>query len=159
MDMVILYLAWIITVLLLVIFIKPENSIQAQVSFLFMQIPSWLFGAWVVQKGFIEYPVGFLKMIYKSSFTFEYFVFPAVSAIFNVHFPKDRSWFVKSIYILSFPTVITIIEVNLEKYTQLIKYLNWAWYWSFISITFTLLISYGYYLWFFKKIKNMYGNS
>lgn len=158
MDVVILYLVWIITVLLLVIFIKPINSIQAQVSFLFMQIPCWLFGAWVVQKGFIEYPVGFLKMIYKSSFTFEFFVFPAVSAIFNVHFPKDRSWFVKSIYILSFPTIITIIEVNLVKYTQLIKYLNWAWYWSFITITFTLLISYSYYLWFFKKIKKMYGN-
>lgn len=76
MDVVILYLVWIITVLLLVIFIKPINSIQAQVSFLFMQIPCWLFGAWVVQKGFIEYPVGFLKMIYKSSFTFEFFVFP-----------------------------------------------------------------------------------
>lgn len=158
MDLVILYSVWIITIVLLVIFIKPKYSIEAQVSFLFMQIPSWLFGAWVVQKGLIEYPVGFLKTVYKSSFTFEFFVFPSVSAIFNVHFPKDKSWFVKSIYILSFPTAITILEVNLVKYTQLIKYLNWAWYWSFITLTFTLLISYGYYLWFFKKIKKMYGH-
>ncbi|WP_376768175.1 CBO0543 family protein [Paenibacillus alginolyticus] len=158
MDMIILYSVWIITAVLLVIFIKRKNSIKAQVSFLFMQIPSWLFGAWVVQKRLIEYPVGFLKIVYKSSFTFEFFVFPSVSAIFNVHFPKDRSWFFKSIYILIFPTIITIIEVILVKYTQLIKYLNWDWCWSFITITFTLLISYGYYLWFFKKIKKMYGN-
>ncbi|MGO4276587.1 CBO0543 family protein, partial [Paenibacillus sp. TAF58] len=135
MDMVILYSAWIVTAVLLLIFIKRNDLIKAQVSFLFMQIPDWLFGAWVVKKGFIEYPVGLLKMVYKSSFTFEFFVFPAVSAIFNVHFPKDKSWFVKTIYTLSFPTVITIIEVNLVKYTQLINYLNWTWYWSFITIT------------------------
>ncbi|CAG7654882.1 CBO0543 family protein [Paenibacillus allorhizosphaerae] len=156
METVILSSVWMITAILLVLFIKPKKWIDAQVSFLFMQVPSWLIGAIVVQGGLIEYPVGFLSMAYKASFTFEFFVFPAVSAIFNVHFPRDKSLFIKIIYILSFPAVITIIEVHLEKYTQLIKYLNWTWYLSFISITITLLLSYGYYRWFFKKIKKIY---
>ncbi|WP_420850842.1 CBO0543 family protein [Paenibacillus aceris] len=56
---------------------------------------------------------------------------------------------------LSFPTIMTIIEVFLEKRTELIKYINWTWYMSFITITITLLLSYWYYLWFFKKIKKM----
>ncbi|WP_409348083.1 CBO0543 family protein [Paenibacillus gyeongsangnamensis] len=121
----------------------------------FFWFPSWTLGALVVQGGLIEYPIGFLKMAYRASYTFEFFVFPSVSAIFNVHFHKEKPWFIKTIYILSFPTIITIIEVMLEKYTQLIKYLNWTWYWSFISFTITLLISYGYYLWFFRKIKKI----
>lgn len=156
MDMIILWSAWIVTAILLIIFINRKTLLQAILSFLFMQVPTWLFGALVVQGGLIEYPVGILEMAYKASFTFEFFIFPAVSAIFNVHFPKQKSWLVKSIYTLSFPTVITIIEVVLEKHTELIKYVNWTWYLSFISITFTLLISYWFYLWFFKKIKEMY---
>ncbi|WP_425270946.1 CBO0543 family protein [Paenibacillus ferrarius] len=66
-----------------------KKLIQAQVSFLFMQLPSWLFGSLVVEGELIEYPVGFLSVVYKASFTFEFFVFPEISAIFNVHFPKD----------------------------------------------------------------------
>jgi len=159
METLILYTVWIVTAILLVIFINRKTLIRAQVSFLFMQVPSWLFGALVVQGRLIEYPVGFLSIAYRASFTFEFFVFPAISSIFNVHFPKEKPWFVKTIYVFSFPTVITIIEVFLEKYTELIKYLNWTWYLSFITITITLLISYCYYLWFFKKIKQMYGPS
>ncbi|MFH5181337.1 CBO0543 family protein [Paenibacillus sp. TAB 01] len=157
METLILYTVWIITAILLVIFINRKTLIRAQVSFLFMQVPSWLFGALVVQGRLIEYPVGFLSIAYRASFTFEFFVFPAISSIFNVHFPKEKPWFVKTIYVFSFPTVITIIEVFLEKYTELIKYLNWTWYLSFITVTITLLISYCYYLWFFEKIKKIYG--
>lgn len=156
MDTIILWLCWIVTVILLIIFINRKNFIKALLSFLFMQVPSWLFGALVVQGGLIEYPVGFLKMAYKASFSFEFFIFPAVSAIFNVYFPKQKSWFKKTVYTLCFPTLITIAEVILEKHTELIKYLHWTWYLSFISITFTLLISYWFYCWFFKEIKKMY---
>ncbi|UKS29278.1 hypothetical protein LOZ80_10205 [Paenibacillus sp. HWE-109] len=156
LDKIILYAVWVFTATLLLIFIKKKDLIKAQISFLFMQVPSWLFGALVVEGGLIEYPVGLLKMVYKASFTFEFFVFPAVSAIFNVHFPREKSKFIKVLYTLSFPTFITVIEVLLEKHTELVKYLNWTWYWSFITVTLTLLLSYAYYLWFFNKIKNLY---
>lgn len=156
MDTIILYLVWIVTAILLVIFIRRKNFIKAQLSFLFMQVPTWLFGTLVVKERLIEYPVGFLSVVYKASFTFEFLVFPAISAIFNVHFPNEKPWFIKSIYIFSFPTVMTIIEILLEKHTELITYINWTWYMSLISMTITLLLSYWYYLWFFGKIKKMY---
>ncbi|MGG1514580.1 CBO0543 family protein [Paenibacillus oryzisoli] len=155
MDNLILGACWIATAALLVILINRKNLIQAILSFLFMQVPSWLFGALVVQGGLIEYPVGFLQMVYKASFSFEFFIFPAVSAVFNVYFPQKRRWFAKLIYTLSFPTIITITEVQLEKHTHLIKYLHWSWYWSFLTLTFTLLLSYSFCLWFFKKVKTI----
>jgi hypothetical protein len=155
MDTIILYFVWIATAILLVLCIRRKNLLKAQLSFMFMQVPTWLFGTLVVKGRLIEYPIGFLSVVYKASFTFEYFVFPAVSAIFNVHFPRDKSWLIKTLYTLSFPSIMTIVEVLLEKHTDLIKYLNWSWYLSFITITITLLLSYWYYLWFFKKIKKM----
>lgn len=156
MDTILLWSAWIVTVILLLIFINRKNLLQAILSFLFMQVPSWLFGALVVEGGLIEYPVGILQMAYKASFSFEFFILPAVSAIFNVYFPKQKTWLFKTIYTLSFPTVITIIEVVLETHTELIKYIHWTWYLSYITLTITLLISYWFYLWFFKKIKEKY---
>ncbi|MFB9324706.1 CBO0543 family protein [Paenibacillus aurantiacus] len=153
MDTVILYGVWILTTILLIVFINRTNWIQAQISFLFMQVPSWLFGSLVVQGGLIEYPVGFLKIAYRASFTFEFFVFPAVSAIFNTYFPRKKHWVIKTLYILGIPGLMTAGEVYLEKHTELIKYLHWAWYWSYLTMTATLLLSYGYYLWFFRKVK------
>lgn len=158
MDVILLSSAWIVTAVLLLIFIKRKNFLQAIVSFLFMQVPSWLFGALVVQGGLIEYPIGFLNIAYRASFSFEFFILPAVSSIFNVHFPKHKPWIFKVIYTLSFPTLITIAEVLLEKHTELIKYIHWTWYLSFITLTITLFISYWFYIWFFKKIKENVSN-
>ncbi|MDD9272179.1 CBO0543 family protein [Paenibacillus sp. GCM10023248] len=157
MDTIILYGVWIITALLLIIFIGRRHHIRAQLSFMFMQVPTWLLRSLAVKGGLIEYPVGFLSMVYKASFTYEFFVYPAVSAIFNVHFPKEKSWPVKIAYTLIFPTVLTAGEVWLETHTDLIAYLNWNWFMSFLSILFTLLISYGYYRWFFKKMEILFG--
>jgi hypothetical protein len=159
MEFIILALAWIVPAILLIIFINKKTFLDAQVSFLFMQVPSWLLGALVVENRLIEYPEGFLESTYRASFTFEFFVFPAVSALFNTHFPRERSMFIKIIYTISLPAVITVLEVLLEKYTNLIEYINWTWYWSFISMTIVLLISYWYYRWFINKIKQYYKNN
>ncbi|WP_397376041.1 CBO0543 family protein [Paenibacillus terricola] len=153
MDKIILWSVWILTAILLLVFIKRDNFINAQLSFMFMQIPCWLFGTLVAEGKLIEYPIGFLNNVYKASFTFEFFVFPSISAIFNVYFPTHKSWFIKTVYTLSFPAAMTIVEVLLEKNTDIITYIRWSWYWSFITILITLLISYWYYLWFFRKIR------
>lgn len=46
----------------------------------------------------------------------------------------------KFIYIASYTGIKTLIEALLEKYTNLIKYVNWQWYWSFM-----------FYKWYFKE--------
>ncbi|CAG7638664.1 hypothetical protein PAESOLCIP111_03965 [Paenibacillus solanacearum] len=90
MDTIILYSAWIVTAILLLILINRRNWIEAQVSFLFMQVPSWLFGAIVVQGGLIEYPVGFLSMAYRASFTFEFSYFRLLAPSSTFISPKQE---------------------------------------------------------------------
>lgn len=158
-DTIILYSVNLFTVLLLWFFIPRDKLIEAQISFLFMQVLTWLFGAIVVENKLVEYPVRFLENAYHASFTFEYFVFPAVSALYNLHFPSKKGWFDKIMYMLAYPTAMTIVEVFLEKYTNLVKYVCWSWYWSFITLLITLVISYAYYKWIFKKIKQKFGSS
>lgn len=139
--------------ILLWIFVPRNKIIDAHISFLFMQVQTWLFGTLVVENRLIKYPVRFLEYAYKASFSFEYYIYPSISILFNLYFPRNRSLKSKCFYSASYPTVITIIEVLLEKHTDLITYIHWSWYWSWITLFITLIISYRYYIWFLKKIK------
>lgn len=146
--------SWIIAIALTYFFVPKRKYREAQVSFLFMQALTWIFGLLAVELRLLEYPVRFFSYTTRVSFTFEYFVFPVVSVIFNLYFPKEGTWISKSLYSLAFPTILTIAEVILEEYTDCIEYIYWHWSWSWISMLATLLLSYAYYKWFFKKNDN-----
>ncbi|WP_274648659.1 CBO0543 family protein [Paenibacillus humicola] len=141
------------TVLILPLLIKRDRLLDALISFSVMQAMTWLFGALVVEERLIEYPADFFNFATRTSFTFEYFIFPAVGAIFNVHYPRGSSRFVQALYILGIPGAITAAEVLIEHYTKIIDYVDWKWEYSFLSMTATLLLSYGYYRWFIGRIR------
>ncbi|MEH7110185.1 CBO0543 family protein [Bacillus sp. JJ1764] len=149
----ILIISIIITIILLWKFIPRNKILDAHISFLFMQVLTWLFGSIVSEEKLIVYPVRFMEYAYRVSFTFEYFIFPAVSAIYNVNFHRLNNVKYKVGYMFFFPSIISGTEAILEKYTDVIKYIHWAWYWSWITIFITLQLSYWYYLWFMKKMK------
>ncbi|WP_078554982.1 CBO0543 family protein [Bacillus alkalicellulosilyticus] len=143
--------AWIITSIFLLIFI-PKNKIrEAHLSFLFKQIITWLFGLVVVETKLISYPHRtFFKRANKASFTFEYFVYPSLCSLFNVHYPEKSHYFKKILYYGFHTSLITVFEVILVKYTDLIRYPKWKWYWSFTTIWMSYYISRVYFRWFFK---------
>src|SRR5690554_1168980 len=77
LERIILALVWIITILGL-IRLTPRNQIRdAHVIFLFKQVLTWIFGLLVVQFHLIEYPVRMLHKATMTSFSFEYFIYPA----------------------------------------------------------------------------------
>lgn len=152
-EIKILIALWVVMAILLLLFVPRKKLLEAQLSFLFMQVLTWPFGAIVVENRLIEYPERLMEYAYRISFSFEFFLFPSISALFNIHFPKDKSVIIKILYSISFASVMTIFEVFFEKYTDLVKYIHWTWYWSWITIELTLLLSYWYYCWFLNKIK------
>lgn len=76
-----------------------------------------------------------------------------MSALFNLHFPEKGTYITKTLYTLTFPSILTISEVLLEKYTDNIEYMKWNWFWSWLTLLFTLHTSYKYYQWFFAVHK------
>jgi len=143
--------SWVITTLLLIKFVPRNRIREAHVSFLFKQMITWLFGLVVVEKKLISYPYRlFFKKSNKASFTFEYFVYPAVCSLFNLYYPQNKANFSKLLYYFVYSSVITGFEIYAVKYTDLIKYNRWTWYYSFLTIWFTNYLSRIYYKWFFK---------
>ncbi|WLR59215.1 CBO0543 family protein [Guptibacillus hwajinpoensis] len=150
-DKGILYLIWIVTAALLFKYI-PRNKIRhGLVIMLFKHVVTWFFGLLVVEKGFIQYPVRFFRKANRTSFTFEYFVYPAFCAIFNLNYPENRNKIIQLLYYLFHVGIITTGEVIAEKYTNLIKYVKWKWYWSFITLSLTNFSSRVFYRWFYKE--------
>ncbi|WP_102275672.1 CBO0543 family protein [Cytobacillus massiliigabonensis] len=138
-----------------ILFFIPKNKIRlAIVAFLFKQLITFLIGLVVVELGLLEYPVRLFASINRTSFTFEYYAFPVVCAAFNVWYPIGRSTLIQLSYYAGYSSVITIIEIIIEKYTDLIKYIHWDWYTTWITICLSFLISRLFCIWFFAKGTN-----
>lgn len=149
-DFWILLLVYLVAVAFLCFI--PKNKIRiAVVAFLFKQIITFFIGLLVVQLGLIEYPVRSFASINRTSFDYEYFIFPATCAVFNAWYPNRQGILIRLSYYLVFTTVLTIGEIFIEKHTRLIHYIHWDWYISWITILFSFYIVHKLCIWFFEK--------
>lgn len=147
----ILYSAWMITGFSLLLFVPNKRIRQAHVAFLLQQCLTWLLGSLVVQFDLIRYPVRFLKKANLTSFTFEFFVFPAVAVFFNLFYPKSKHIITQLFYYLVYIGPISALEYIAVTYTKTITYKHWRLIWSFITMGITLFLSRTYFKWFFKQ--------
>src|SRR3954464_586527 len=103
--------SWVIMSILLIKFVPRNRIREAWVIFSFKQFMTWLFGLMVVEKNLISYPSRlFFKKATRSSFTFEYFVYPALCILFNLYYPQKKSKKVKLLYHFAHTSFITILE-------------------------------------------------
>lgn len=152
-ESILIVIEWIITIALLIKFIPRNKLREAYVAYFFKQLITWLTGLVVAELGLIIYPVRMFPRASGTSFTFEYFVYPAICAIFNVNYPENKSKLVQSFYYISFCTVITIVEVIIEKTTDILIYIHWTWYITWITLFITFFMTRKYFEWFFRLNK------
>ncbi|UJF32970.1 CBO0543 family protein [Paenibacillus hexagrammi] len=148
-ERIILSIVWLLCVVALCLVPRHKRR-EAQMSFLFMQFVSWILGLVVVEQGWLLYPDRELQKN-MTSFTFEFFAYPTVAVYLNLYYPKEKSAALRFFYILLFPIGISVPEIFIEKYTKLIDYVTWKWYWTFLSVWVTLYLSHGFHWWYFKK--------
>ena len=154
-EVIILIIAGVLTIFMLILFVPKNKFRKAQVIFLFKQLMTWILGLTVAQFGLIEYPVRAFAYATKSSFCFEYFIYPALCVVFNLHYPEGKSLPRQFMHFFYFCTIMTILEVLCERYTNIIKYIHWDWYLTWITLFTTFFLSRKYYVWYFKlKPKN-----
>ena len=156
-ELAILYFTWIATVISLVLLIPKDKIRLATVAFLFKLFLTWPLGLIVVNEGWIEYPVNFFANATKVSFTFEYIFYPAICAIFNVHFPENRPIYVRAFYYILYCTAITAAESLLEHHTGLIRYIHWNEAFTWITLFVTFYLNRQFVRWFFqinKQVRN-----
>ena len=135
---------------MLIVFVPKRKLREAQVIFFFKQLITWFIGLVVAQYELIKYPVRSFSNATKSSFDFEYFIYPAICVVFNLHYPVGKSYIRQFMHYFYFCTIMTIIEVVCEKYTEIITYIHWTWYLTWLTLFITFYISRKFYIWFFR---------
>lgn len=156
----IIYTVQVILVIFLLYRYIPKNKIRdAHVAYLFKLMITWSVGLIVAENRLIEYPIRMFPYANKASFIFEFFLYPAICAIFIVNYPEKKNLFGKFMYYFYYCTALTIIEVLEERYTLILDYIHWNWFLTWISFFATFLIARNYNKWFFSKIKNVNGDS
>ncbi len=149
-EAIIWAIAFIITIIVLIKFVPKNKFREAQVIFFFKQLITWIFGLTVAELKLIEYPYRQFPHATEASFGFEFFVYPAVCVIFNLHYPNGKSKARQFMHYFNFCSIITFIEVLCERYTDIIKYNHWTWYATWITLFITFFMSRQYYIWFYK---------
>ncbi|MDX5476364.1 MAG: hypothetical protein LPK00_12590 [Bacillaceae bacterium] len=148
-EFMLLYILYAITFISLA-FIPKNKWREASIAFSFQQCITWFFGLIVVQFNLIAYPVRELANVNGTSFLFEFIMFPIISSFFCVFYPLRKSRWMKFVYYSSFCTVLTILEVFFEKFTNLIHYIQWDWYVTWITVFGAFLLIWKFYKWFFQ---------
>lgn len=147
----ILLLVWFITFGVLFTIPKDKRRI-ALIAVLFKQLITWVTGLVVVEFNLISYPINFLSDVNKASFTYEFYIYPVTCGVFNAFYPNSRSKLYQFLYYCAYCTVLTIPEDLFEKHTELIHYINWSWYWTWITLFLTFLGTRLFCVWFFKGL-------
>lgn len=132
-------------------FIPKHKRRVASFIFLFAQMPAWILGLLVVEAGLIEYPVRELHKANATSFTFEFLVLPLLCVFFNLYYPEGASISKKLAYYIKILSIFTTVEYVVEKYTLVINYLHWEWYFTFASMGIVIYLIRAGYKWFFHK--------
>lgn len=131
-------------------FIPKDKRREASIAFSFQQCTTWFLGLIPVQLHLLEYPAREFPQVNGTSFLFEFLAYPVIGVFFCIHYPLTGNRRKKFIYVSGLCTVITILEVIFEKYTDLITYLHWDWYVSWVTIYGTLSLLWAFYKWYFR---------
>ncbi|QAA32572.1 CBO0543 family protein [Clostridium manihotivorum] len=134
-------------------FIPKEQRREAIAIYTYTLTITWFFGLMVAEFNLIEYPIRQFPRAIKTSFLFEYFLYPSICALFVVNYPEMKSNTRKFLYYFAFCSILTFIEILEEKYTLVLKYIFWDWYVTWITFYITFYSCYKYKKWFFKKYK------
>ena len=98
----------------------------------------------IVKKKHVSYPVRFMSKYFDSSLLFDYLLFPILCVFYNRTSEKSN---LHSIFLQSFiySTPMTVLEVILEKKTNLIRYnKKWNWLITYFTLVTTFLFVRGF---------------
>ena len=142
-EMFISLVAAVITLLLLIFAVDWRYVRDWVVVFLFKSLLDFVVSSPTVEHHLLEYPIRLLPNCYDTSLLFELWVFPVLCILYN-QITRDKGIGAILGYALLFSAGITVIEYYLELHTNLIRYIQWSWQTTFISLTITFLISRGF---------------
>lgn len=138
MEKIILWGFFIVAVALLFFSFRKLPLKDWLIIFLFTSYISVIAGTVVVEEKMLAYPVKILDKHFDSSLQFEMLTLPVICLYFY-QTSYNSTYTVILLQGVLYTSALTLVEVTLETYTDIIEYHTWTWMHTFISVL-TLII-------------------
>lgn len=152
-DYIVIILMWVIGILAF-IFLTPKNHYRKVLfALLLCQAFVWISSLLHVKFHLLAFPVREFPKATDVLVTTEYFFYPLLSGFYIVFEPKPkhkRSLAIRAVHLSIWTSGLVLIDHLLEKYTNLIEYLHYAWYFTWIDFFCIFAVTNLIYQWFFK---------
>lgn len=150
LERLVLIIIWAVSTIAFVLFIPRNRRREAILAFLACQSVTWVNSMLHVKYGLLAFPVREFPKASDLLFTSEYMMYPLMCAFYYIYEPESGK-LPRLLYLVGCITCLTVIDVIIEKYTELIEYTKYSWYWTWIDFFLIFLITNIYCKWFFKK--------
>ncbi|WHY66805.1 CBO0543 family protein [Neobacillus sp. SuZ13] len=132
-------------------FLTPKNQYRKLLfSLLTCQALLWINSLVHVEFNLLAFPVREFPKATDLLITTEYFFYPLLCGLYIAYEPK-RSFKTRLIYLSVWISFITVYDVILVKYTNLVEYVHYAWYFTWIDFFCIFAVTNLIYQWIFKN--------
>ncbi|MCL6571026.1 MAG: hypothetical protein K6T88_05005 [Bacillus sp. (in: Bacteria)] len=147
-EVLILTLIWVVGITSFVLFI-PKNSRRRFIfAYLACQCLTWLNSLILVQFNLISFPFREFPKATDIPFTTSSFFYPIIYA-FYIHYNQKGQEIGRLLYLSIWVSGIALFVELVEKYTDLIKFDSFTWYWTWLNYFIIFALSNIIYRWFF----------
>ncbi|GAA0438622.1 hypothetical protein GCM10008983_14370 [Lentibacillus halophilus] len=139
MEHIILWLSFVIGMVLLWFSLRKLSFNEWILVYLVSSYFSIFLGTIVVEENMLHYPEKLLGIHFESSILFEYVILPVINLYFYQTTYRSRYSGILIQGVL-YASVLTTMEVLLEKYTDVIEYHTWTWMHTFASVLLFMMV-------------------
>ncbi|WP_462412805.1 CBO0543 family protein [Neobacillus sp. Marseille-QA0830] len=154
MEHWILAAMWLFGLLGFILFIPRKDRRKGILALLMFQAIIWTCDMPAFTYGLLSAPVRLFPKASNLTITINYFFYPVLFSIYYVHKKAAGSLWYRFVYFLVWVTIITLYDIALERYTDLIEYGRLTWYGMWIYIALLFYVSQVCCNWFYKKKPN-----
>ncbi|MGX6443914.1 CBO0543 family protein [Neobacillus sp. K501] len=150
MEHWILAAMWLFGFIGFTLFIPRKEWRKGFLAFLMFQAIIWLCDMPAFQYGLLSAPVREFPKATDLPLTIDYFFYPVLFSIFYIHRRVKGSLWSRISYFFVWISIITIFDVIIGRYTDLLEYEILKWYGMWIYIGFLFYVSQFCCNWFYK---------
>lgn len=148
-EFLLVILMWIIGLISFILFTPKNRRRRLIFAFLVCKTIAWLNNLLQVKFNIILFPFREFPKASEVLVTTGYFVYPLLCGFYIIFEPKVNL-ISRFLYLIIWTTGLTVFEVILETYTNLIKYIHFAWYWTWVDFFCLFALTNIIYQWFFR---------
>lgn len=149
-ERLILVAMWLFGFVGLILFIPRKDRRKGFLALMMFQAIIWLCDLPAFKYGLLSAPVREFPKATDLALTINYFFYPVLFSIFYVHKRVKGSLWSRFKYFIVWISSITMFDIVIERYTDLLEYGFLTWYGMWMYIGFLFYVSQVCCNWFFK---------